>query len=60
MHVFGCGDGERAGFELPNSEDMGRDENTPIWVQHIAFEVEDMAALASKSIESEGLEVLVR
>ena len=24
---------------------MGRDENTPQWVQHIAFEVEDLNAL---------------
>jgi len=39
---------------------MGRDENTPMWVQHIAFEVADMdALLASKAhIEGEGLEVL--
>ena len=62
MHVFldaGMGN-VLAFFELPNSEDMGRDENTPIWVQHIAFEVEDMAALVAskKHIESEGLEVL--
>ena len=30
---------------------MGRDENTPQWVQHIAFEVEDLnALLAAKNI----------
>lgn len=62
MHVFldaGMGN-VLAFFELPNSEDMGRDENTPLWVQHIAFEVADLAALeASKThLESEGLEVL--
>lgn len=62
MHVFldaGMGN-VLAFFELPNSPDMGRDEQTPIWVQHIAFEVEDMAALvaAKAHIEAEGLEVL--
>ena len=62
MHVFldaGMGN-VLAFFELPNSPDMGRDGNTPLWVQHIAFEVEDMPALLSAKahIESEGLEVL--
>ena len=62
MHVFldaGMGN-VLAFFELPNSPDMGRDEQTPIWVQHIAFEVDDMAALvaAKAHIEAEGLEVL--
>ena len=62
MHVFldaGMGN-VLAFFELPNSDDMGRDDNTPIWVQHIAFEVEDIAALeaAKTHIEREGLEVL--
>ena len=62
MHVFldaGMGN-VLAFFELPNSPDMGRDEQTPIWVQHIAFEVEDMTALeaAKAHIESEGLDVL--
>lgn len=62
MHVFldaGMGN-VLAFFELPNSDEMGRDDNTPLWVQHIAFEVEDMAALRSSKahIESQGLEVL--
>ena len=62
MHVFldaGMGN-VLAFFELPNSPDMGRDDNTPLWVQHIAFEVADMAALldAKKHIEGEGLDVL--
>ena len=62
MHVFldaGMGN-VLAFFELPNSEEMGRDENTPIWVQHLALEVEDTEALrrAKAHIESEGLEVL--
>jgi len=41
MHVFldaGMGN-VLAFFELPTRPDMGRDENTPEWVQHIAFEV---------------------
>ena len=62
MHVFlDAGQGNvLAFFELPNSPDMGRDEQTPLWVQHIAFEVKDMPALeaAKAHIESEGLEVL--
>ena len=62
MHVFldaGMGN-VLAFFELPNSPEMGRDEQTPIWVQHIAFEVEGMSALLSAKthIESHGLTVL--
>ena len=39
---------------------MGRDHNTPDWVQHIAFEVEDMDALtaAHESLLAEGLEIV--
>tara|TARA_R110000868_G_scaffold2384_2_gene17608 strand:- start:6881 stop:7414 length:534 start_codon:yes stop_codon:yes gene_type:complete len=62
MHVFmdaGMGN-VLAFFELPNSPAMGRDEQTPQWVQHIAFEVADMAALeeAKAHVEAEGLDVL--
>lgn len=62
MHVFldaGMGN-VLAFFELPNSDEMGRDDNTPIWVQHIAFEVADLDALlsAKQHIEEQGLEVL--
>lgn len=62
MHIFldaGMGN-VLAFFELPNSPEMGRDGNTPEWVQHIAFEVEDMDALlaAKAHIEAEGLDVL--
>ena len=62
MHVFldaGMGN-VLAFFELPNSDDMGRDDNTPIWVQHIAFEVADLDALlsAKQHIEDQGIEVL--
>ena len=62
MHVFldaGMGN-VLAFFELPNSPDMGKDPNTPEWVQHIAFELEDMTALraAKEKLEAEGIEVL--
>src|SRR3546814_15233872 len=41
MHVFldAGGGNVLAFFELPNQPDMGRDENTPAWVQHPAFQV---------------------
>ena len=62
MHVFlDCGGGNiLAFFELPTQPDMGRDENTPQWVQHIAFKVPSREALlAGKArAEAEGLEVL--
>lgn len=62
MHVFlDAGSGNiLAFFELPNSPPMGRDENTPVWTQHIAFEVKDMDALmeAKKRAEADGLEVI--
>jgi catechol 2,3-dioxygenase-like lactoylglutathione lyase family enzyme len=62
MHVFlDAGNGNvLAFFEIPNSPAMGRDANTPSWVQHIAFKVEDMDALfaAKKRLESAGIDVL--
>lgn len=62
MHIFlDVGGGNViAFFELPNQPEMGRDANTPAWVQHIAFEVPDMAALeaAKAHIAAEGVEVL--
>ncbi|SEF81156.1 VOC family protein [Marinobacterium lutimaris] len=62
MHLFlDAGQGNiLAFFELPNSPEMGRDENTPEWVQHIAFEVEDKEALleAKAELEGKGLDVL--
>jgi glyoxylase I family protein len=47
-------------FELPNSPDMGFDENTPDWVQHIAFELGSMEELlaAKEEILAEGVDVL--
>ena len=62
MHVFldaGMGN-VLAFFELPNSPEMGKDESTPDWVQHIAFEVDNEEALlaAKTQVEANGLEVL--
>ena len=62
MHVFlDAGQGNvLAFFELPNAPPMGRDANTPEWVQHIAFKVGSMDALmaAKARLESGGVEVL--
>lgn len=62
MHVFldaGMGN-VLAFFELPNSPPMGRDGNTPEWVQHIAFEVESLDALMAtkERVERAGLDVV--
>ena len=62
MHVFldaGMGN-VLAFFELPNSPDMGKDPHTPEWVQHIAFELEDMQSLKDTQarLEAAGLEVV--
>jgi catechol 2,3-dioxygenase-like lactoylglutathione lyase family enzyme len=62
MHVFldaGMGN-VLAFFELPTRAPMGRDENTPAWVQHIAFEVESLDALLEAKARAEwhGLEVI--
>ena len=47
-------------FELPNSPEMGRDANTPDWVQHIAFRVESLDQLeATKAkLQASGIEVV--
>ncbi|WP_395619045.1 VOC family protein [Sphingorhabdus sp.] len=62
MHIFlDCGGGNvLAFFELPNQPEMGKDPNTPAWVQHIAFEVTDMDALqaAKAHIEAQGIDVV--
>jgi len=62
MHIFldaGMGN-VLAFFELTGQKPMGRDINTPEWVQHIAFEVEDLKTLekAKASLESKGVDVL--
>jgi catechol 2,3-dioxygenase-like lactoylglutathione lyase family enzyme len=62
MHVFlDAGQGNvLAFFELPNSPPMGRDCNTPDWVQHIAFKVASLDALlaAKARLEAAGIEVI--
>ena len=62
MHIFlDCGGGNvLAFFELPNQREMGKDPNTPAWVQHIAFEVADLDALlaAKAHIEALGIDVV--
>ncbi|MGE8560002.1 MAG: VOC family protein [Acinetobacter sp.] len=62
MHLFlDAGNGNvLAFFELPTQPEMGRDENTPKWVQHIALKVKDRAALleAKEHLEVNGNNVL--
>src|SRR5258705_1352337 len=62
MHVFfRMDDGAYvAFFELPDSPDMGRDANTPAWVQHLALRVPDEETLlrSKARIESHGIEVV--
>ena len=62
MHIFldAGGGNVLAFFELPNSPEMGRDENTPAWVQHIALEVDSMETLlaAKAKLEANGVDVL--
>ncbi len=62
MHVFlDAGNGNvLAFFELPQQPDMGRDANTPAWVQHLAFRVADEAALlaAKAHLETQGVALL--
>jgi lactoylglutathione lyase len=62
MHVFlDAGGGNiLAFFEIPNSPPMGRDQNTPDWVQHIAFEVESVEVLeqVKARLEAAGIDVV--
>lgn len=62
MHVFlDAGNGNvLAFFEVPNSLPMGKDPNTPVWVQHIAFKVDNMETLlaARDRAEAAGLDVI--
>ena len=62
MHVFldaGMGN-VLAFFELPTKPPMGRDPNTPEWVQHIAFKVKDHDTLQAyrAHLEANGVQVL--
>jgi catechol 2,3-dioxygenase-like lactoylglutathione lyase family enzyme len=62
MHVFldAGGGNVLAFFELPQQPEMGRDPNTPDWVQHIALEVPDMEALlaAKAHVQAQGIDVI--
>lgn len=62
MHVFlDAGNGNvLAFFELPQQKAMGRDANTPEWVQHIAFKVDDLETLhtVKTKAEAKGLAVV--
>jgi catechol 2,3-dioxygenase-like lactoylglutathione lyase family enzyme len=62
MHLFlDAGNGNvLAFFELPNSPPMGRDENTPGWVQHIAFKVGSVDELVRTKarLEAAGIDVI--
>ena len=62
MHIFmDAGNGNiLAFFEIPNSPPMGRDPNTPAWVQHIAFKVDSEAVLREKKakLEAAGIDVV--
>jgi catechol 2,3-dioxygenase-like lactoylglutathione lyase family enzyme len=62
MHIFldAGGGNVLAFFELPNSPDMGRDTNTPEWVQHIAFEVGTVQELEDTKarLQAAGIDVV--
>ena len=62
MHLFmDAGNGDvLAFFEIPNSPAMGRDPNTPNWVQHIAFKVDSVQTLhdTKARLEAAGIEVI--
>jgi catechol 2,3-dioxygenase-like lactoylglutathione lyase family enzyme len=62
MHVFldAGGGNVLAFFELPTQPEMGRDPNTPAWVQHIAFRVKDHAELLEfkAHLQANGVDVL--
>ena len=62
MHVFlDAGQGNiLAFFEITGQKEMSRDLNTPEWVQHIAFQVKDEAALleAKNELEQKNIDVV--
>lgn len=62
MHIFlDAGAGNiLAFFELPGSPEMGRDPNTPNWVQHLAMKVDSVDTLmATKAkLEAAGIDVV--
>ncbi len=62
IHVFleMADGGSVAFFELPESDEMTADPNTPDWVQHLALKVDNFEALMSykERLEQGGQEVL--
>ncbi|MBA2961826.1 MULTISPECIES: VOC family protein [Ramlibacter] len=62
MHIFldAGGGNVLAFFELPNAPQMGRDANTPDWVQHIAFEVGSVEELerVKARLQADGIPVV--
>ena len=62
IHIFldAGNDNVLAFFERPKQPDVSREENTPIWVQHIAIRLENLDALleAKDKLEATGLDVL--
>lgn len=62
MHVFlDAGNGNvLAFFELPTRPEMGKDPNTPDWVQHLAMKVGSLQELmdAKSRLEAAGIDVL--
>lgn len=62
MHVFlDAGAGNiLAFFELPNAPEMGRDEATPAWVQHLALKVGSVDELlaAKARLQAAGIAVI--
>ena len=61
MHVFldAGGGNVLAFFELPTRPPMGRDPNTPEWVQHLALKVDSVQTLLQTQarLEAAGIEV---
>ncbi len=62
MHVFldAGGGNVLAFFEVPNSPEMQFDSNTPRWVQHIAFKVDNEEALIARrdKLAAAGVDVI--
>ena len=62
MHVFlDAGAGNiLAFFELPTKDEMGRDPNTPAWVQHLALQVDSVDDLMETKarLEADGINVV--
>ncbi len=62
MHIFlDAGGGNiLAFFELSTHEKMGRDPNTPAWVQHLALQVDNVETLVDTKarLEADGIDVV--